>query len=392
MKMRRFEEELLSLLRKTLGEAREPLQLHEPEFNEADVELVTDCVRSGWVSSVGKYVDQFERDLEKITGARRAVAVCNGTAALHVCLKVAGVEPDDEVLVPSLTFVATANAIRYQFAIPHFVDVETATLGVDPDKLRKYLEAATEIKNNQLFNIKTGRKIKALIVMHAFGHPCRMEKLVEVAQDFKLELIEDAAESLGSYYKNKHTGTFARLAALSFNGNKIVTTGGGGAVLISDEDLGKHVKHLTTTAKLSHPWAFNHDEVGYNYRLPNLNAALGCAQLRKLGSFVEDKRKLANRYLKNSQDYSLLKFCAEPADSKSNYWLNTVLIESMTQEDQPQLFEHCHKAGYITRPAWTPLHRLKMYSSFPKMDLTNTEWLAARLVNLPSSAKLVRDI
>src|SRR5690606_26497374 len=272
--------------------------LHEPTFSETDIEYVTDCIRSGWVSSVGKYVDDFEKKLAEYTGVKRVVAVVNGTAALHIALKVAGVQANDEVFMPALTFVATANAATYLQAIPHFVDVSEETLGLDPVKLENYIQEIGEMRNGQLVNKKTNRVIRAVVPMHTFGHPVDLDPLIELCSRYHLILVEDAAESLGSFYKGQHTGGFGVASALSFNGNKIMSTGGGGAILTNNEKLADYAKHITTTAKVPHRWEYVHDEAGYNYRMPNINAALGCAQLEKLDSFIASKRQLTNRYKK----------------------------------------------------------------------------------------------
>lgn len=387
--MIRAKEEVLSLLNDVLKGSSKPLSLHEPELDDTDVEYVTDCVKSGWVSSVGKYVDEFERRLEEITGAKRAVAVCNGTAALHICAQVSGAGPGDEVLVPSLTFVATTNAIAYTGATPHFVDVDKKTMGVDPVALRKYLSDIGEVKNNQLVNRKTKKPIKALVAMHAFGHPCDMKSLLQLAKDFHFELIEDAAESLGSYCQGQHTGTLTKVSALSFNGNKIVTTGAGGAILVDDVELGKKIKHLTTTAKVSHPWAFVHDEVGYNYRLSNLSASLGCAQLTRFDDFLKRKRVLANEYQKAAENYKSFSFSKEPHGTKSNYWLNNIVLHESSMTDLDKILGACHEMGYLARPIWRPMHKLEMYKSCPRMSLENTEWLESRVISLPSHPRLI---
>ena len=385
------QEEVLSLLNEVLGECKKPLSLHEPELDDTDLEYVTDCVKSGWVSSVGKYVDDFERKLEELTGVKRAVAVCNGTAALHICVQMSGAGPGDEVLIPSLTFVATANAVSYTGATPHFVDVDKKTMGVDAEALREYLNTTADIKNGQLINRKTKRPIKALVVMHAFGHPCDMKALNKLAKDFHLQLIEDAAESLGSYYREVHTGNFSSLSALSFNGNKIVTTGAGGAILVNDIDLGKKIKHLTTTAKVSHPWAFVHDEVGYNYRLSNLSASLGCAQLSRFPDFIKRKRLLAEKYQKAAKKYDSFYFSEEPEDTRSNYWLNNIVLFNMDQGGLDQVIGACHEHGYLVRPIWRPMHQLEMYRNCPRMNLVNTEWLETRVISLPSHPRLIGE-
>jgi perosamine synthetase len=367
-----------------------PAVLHEPYFSENEWKYVKECLDSTFVSSVGKFVDRFEADLAAFTGTKHAVAVVNGTAALHIALLLAGVEEGDEVLMPALTFVATANAVRYCGAEPHFVDCEIATLGLAPDSLREYLNNIAKIRNEECFNRQTGRRIRALVPMHTFGHPVKMDELLEVANDFKLALIEDAAESLGSYYEGRHTGTMGLVGTLSFNGNKIITTGGGGAILTNDEKLAKKAKHLTTTAKIGHRWAYEHDEVGYNYRLPNLNAALGCAQLEQLPSFLENNRKLYRRYKDSFANIPGMHMVDEPTGCKSNFWLQTLHIDIDNQQIRDAMLEAVTDAGYMCRPIWTPMHKLKPYINCPRAPLPITELLESRLINLPSSAVLAR--
>lgn len=379
-------EAILGVLRQVLAGHATPIALHEPRFDGRELEYVSDCITSGWVSSVGAYVDRFERDLAAYTGARHAVAAVNGTAALHMCLLLAGVEPGDEVLVPALSFIATANAVRYCHAEPHFVEVEDASLGIDAGALRAYLKTIGERRSGALYNRATGRRIRALVPMHAFGHPVDLDALLAVAADHDLVLVEDAAESLGSLYGGRHTGTFGPLGALSFNGNKLLTTGGGGAILTNDPVLAKRAKHLTTTAKLPHRWAFVHDEVGYNYRMPNLNAALGCAQLERLPQLLERKRRLAQAYAKAFAGRPGLRFVTEPAGTRSNYWLNAVLVASQEQRDA--VLEAANAAGYMTRPVWTLLCDLPMYRESPRMELPVARRIEATLVNVPSSPHL----
>jgi perosamine synthetase len=357
--------------------------LHEPTFNDKEVEYVTDCVKTGWVSSVGAYVNRFEEDLAKFVGVKRAVAVVNGTAALHIALKVAGVEENDEVLMPSLTFIATANAVSYLKAIPHFVDVNENTLGVDPVKLDRYLEQLAEMRNGDLYNKETNRRIKALVPMHTFGHPCMMDELIEVCKKFNLVLIEDAAESLGSYYKGKHTGSFGKVSAISFNGNKIITTGGGGAILTDDDEIADYAKHLTTTAKIPHKWEYIHDEVGFNYRMPNINAALGCAQLEKMIEFIEQKRQLTKIYMDLVQDLDGVRLFTEPNYSKSNYWLQTLILDESLNRDE--VLSILNENGVMSRPIWQPLHMLDIYIGCPKMCLSVTELLKQTIINIPST-------
>jgi perosamine synthetase len=364
------------------------VSLHEPQFAGNEWTYVKDCLDTGWVSSVGKYVDRFEEELAAYTGVRRAVAVVNGTAALQICLKMVGVATGDEVLIPSLTFVATANAVSYCAAVPHFVDCEERTLGIDPFALGRYLEEIADVDGDSCINRLTGRRIKAVVPMHAFGHPVDLDSLQEVCKRFCLELVEDAAESLGTLYKGEHTGNRGRMSALSFNGNKVITTGGGGAILTNDEELGRLAKHLTTTAKIPHRWEFNHDMIGYNYRLPNLNAALGCAQLEQLPDFVEKKRALAKRYKDAFIAIDGVSFFSEPDFAHSNYWLNVLLLDVGLAGERSTLLAATNDAGIMTRPAWTPLHRLPMYATAPRMAMIVTDSLAERLINIPSSAIL----
>ncbi|MFB2517405.1 LegC family aminotransferase [Lysinibacillus sp. OTC-L20] len=356
--------------------------LHEPTFNEKEVDYVTDCVKTGWVSSVGSYVTRFEEDLAKFVGVKRAVAVVNGTAALHIALKIVGVEANDEVLMPSLTFIATANAVSYLQAVPHFVDVNEETLGVDPLKLEAYLMEMAELRNGELYNKQTNRRIKALVPMHTFGHPCMMDELVVLCEKYKLVLVEDAAESLGSYYKGQHTGTFGKVSAMSFNGNKIITTGGGGAILTDNETLADYAKHLTTTAKVPHRWEFIHDEIGYNYRMPNINAALGCAQLEKLPEFIKKKQRLVAFYEKQIAKFEGIRLVKEPIGTKSNYWLQTIIMNEQYNRDE--VLNFLNEQGVMSRPIWTPIHELEMYRKCPRMNLNITMILKKKIVNIPS--------
>ena len=369
-------------------ESGSPVLLHQPSCCGKEWEYVKECLDSGWVSSVGKYVDEFEERLQVTTGAKYAVAVMNGTAALHLCLQLCGVEGDDEVLVPALAFVAIANAVSYCNAVPHFVDCEEQTLGVDPAGLESYLEQTSEIKNGECFNKSSGRRIKALIAVHTFGHPVDLDAISSVCRRFKMELIEDAAESLGSTYKGRHTGSLGRVSALSFNGNKIITTGGGGAILTQDEDLARQAKHLSTTAKQPHPWRYFHDNKGYNYRLPNINAALGCAQLEQLPDFLQNKRDLSVRYKKEFDNCPGVKFFQEPVFAKSNYWLNVLLLDEEHSHHLESTLELCNSEGLMIRPAWTLLNKFPMFESCPQAKLPVAESLVRRILNIPSSAVL----
>jgi perosamine synthetase len=383
---------VLDALQSVLPPRHAFLPLHEPNFGGNEWTYVKECLDTGWVSSVGKFVDRFEHELAAYTGVKRAVAVVNGTAALHVCLLLADVKPGDEVLMPALTFIATANAVSYCGAIPHFIDSEERTLGVDPHKLAAYLDEITEQRSDKCYNRLTGRCIKAMVPMHTFGHPVDLDPLVEVCQRFNITLIEDAAESLGSFYKGRHTGQWGLLSALSFNGNKTITTGGGGVILTNDEELGRLAKHITTTAKVPHRWEFNHDMVGYNYRMPNINAALGCAQLEQLPGFLVAKRDLAERYRQAFTNIPGIRFFSEPANSQSNYWLNTLLLDEECAGQRDVLLEATNDAGIMTRPAWTLMNKLSMFTRCPKMDLSVAESQERRLINIPSSAMLGRGL
>lgn len=358
------------------------IPLHAPVFCERDREYVVDTINSTFVSSVGAYVDRFECDMAAYTGSPRAVATVNGTAALHVALQLAGVRQGELVLTQPLTFVATCNAIAYAGAEPVFIDVDRHTLGFSPNAAAAWLHENARLDGDSVCRTKDDDKIiRACLPMHTFGHPVELDPLVEVCTEWNLALVEDAAESLGSLYKGRHTGTFGLLGTLSFNGNKIITTGGGGMILAS-ETLGLRAKHLTTTAKKPHPYEYAHDEVGYNYRLPNLNAALGCAQLEQLETFIRAKRALAERYAEQLKDGDL-QFISEPAKCRSNYWLNAVICDSSDQRDA--LLNATNEHGVMTRPIWTLMNRLSMYVHCRKGDLSNAEWLEARVVNLPSS-------
>jgi aminotransferase in exopolysaccharide biosynthesis len=365
-----------------------PLALHEPRFLGNEWIYLKECLDSTFVSSVGKFVDRFEDDLAAFTGAKRAIAVVNGTAALHVALRLAGVEVGDEVLLPALTFIATANAVAYCQATPHFVDSEEGSLGMDAVSLRDYLSSTTEMRGDHCINRSTGRVIRAMVPMHTFGHPVDIDALLAVAHDFHLQLIEDAAESLGSTVGGQHTGTFGLMGTLSFNGNKTITTGGGGAILTNDVELGKRAKHITTTAKLPHRWNFVHDEVGFNYRLPNLNAALGCAQLEQLPGFLRDKRRLFEQYQAAFANLPGVHLVAEPAGCSSNYWLQTLLLDASHADQRDAVLAATNDAGLMTRPIWALMNRLPMYANAPRSPLPVAESLEQRVINIPSSSGL----
>jgi len=365
-----------------------PVSLHEPHFSGEEWKYLKDCLDSTYVSSVGRYVDRFELELAQYTGARHAIAVANGTAALHVALQLAGVVRDDEVIIPTLTFIATANAVSYCGATPHFADSTERTLGLDPLALREHLNNIAELRDGCCVNRLTGKIMRAVVPMHAFGHPAEIDDLLAVARDFKLALVEDAAESLGSTVGGRHTGTFGLLGTLSFNGNKTITTGGGGAILTSDAALARRAKHLTTTAKLPHRWNYVHDEIGYNYRMPNLNAALGCAQLRQLPGFIDAKRCLFERYRKALTGIAGAHLFEEPAGCRSNYWLQTLLLDASAAEIRDAILAATNDAGLMTRPTWSLIHELAPYRNCPRMNLPVAESLEQRLINLPSSSQL----
>lgn len=379
---------VVGVLREVLGPA-DGLPLHEPEFAGNEWNYVKECLDTGWVSSVGKFVDLFEERLAETCGTSRAVVVANGTAALQVCLLLAGVKPADEVIVPALSFVATANAVMHAGAVPHFVDSREDNLGMDPGVLDEYLEAISRSSTNGPVNRATGRRIAAIVPMHAFGFPVSIEELLAVANKYEIPLIEDAAEALGSTLHDRQMGSFGLVGALSFNGNKIITTGGGGAIVTNDDDLATRAKQLTTTFKRPHRWEFFHEEVAFNYRMPNLNAALGCAQLERLPDFLRRKRELAHRYLVAFERAgAAVHFVRESDGVRSNYWLNTIRLPRADMQLRDEVLEKAAAAGYGCRPVWTLLHKLPMYQDAPRAPLPIAETLEASLINLPSSARL----
>lgn len=362
--------------------------LHAPTFSGNEKKYLDECIDSTFVSSVGAFVDRFERDIAEYTGARRAVVCVSGTNALHMALMLAGVERDDEVLTQSLSFIATCNAISYIGAHPVFIDVDYDTMGLSPDALREWLEKHTvKDAGNVLRNKSTGRRVKSVVPMHTFGHPCRIDEIASICDEYCLELVEDAAESIGSFYKGKHTGTFGGIGAISFNGNKTITTGGGGMLLFNDEKLADLAKHLTTQAKVPSRWEFIHDHIGYNYRMPNINAALGCAQLEEISGFLASKRKTAEIYREFfASESGGIKFMAEPTESVSNYWLNAIAFP--TREERDRFLQYSNDHGVMTRPIWELMWRLPMFEHCERDSQTNTVLLADTIVNLPSSVKL----
>lgn len=362
------------------------IPLHAPIFRGNEKKYILDTIESTFVSSVGTYVNKFEEMMCEITGAKYAIATVNGTNALHLGLILAEVTAADEVLSQSLTFIATCNAISYIGAKPVFIDVDKDTMGLSPLALISFLEEYAEIKADGFtYNKKSGKRIKACVPMHTFGLPCRIDEIAEICNLWNIVLVEDAAESLGSYYKGKHTGVFGETGTFSFNGNKTVTSGGGGALVTNNENIAKRAKHLSTQAKVAHPWAFIHDEIGYNYRMPNLNAALACAQLEQLEAYIENKRELAGNY-KHFFETKKINFVEELANAKANYWLNAILLEDITEREA--FLKYANENGVMSRPVWELMHRLPMFTNAQRGDLSNSEYIADRLVNIPSSVRL----
>ena len=385
---------------------RETVPLHEPYFGGNEKKYVLDCIESTFVSSVGKYVDRFEEMIRDFTGAKYAIATVNGTSALHIALKLAGVGQGDLVITQPLTFIATCNAISYCGAEPIFVDIDPDTLGMSPDSLANWLQENVELKVERVeeglegldpqpsqlsqpsqpykpYHKITKKRISACVPMHTFGHPCKMDSIVEICNRYHIPVVEDAAESIGSYYKGKHTGTFGKLGILSFNGNKTITTGGGGMILTDDVELGYLAKHLTTTAKKPHPWKFEHNMIGYNYRLPNINAALGCAQMEMLPEILKNKRETAHIYQDFFQTITDINFITEPEDCISNYWLNAILLKDMKERDA--FLEQANAQKVRCRPAWILMNKLEMFNHCLTTEIPISEKIESKLVNVPSS-------
>ena len=358
------------------------IPLHEPKFMGNEKKYLNDCIDSTFVSSVGQYVDRFEEEFAKYVGTKYAVATVNGTSALHISLLLADVQKEDEVITQALTFIATCNAISYCGAKPIFVDVDMDNMGLSPQSLSDFLEENCEVLNGKCINKTTNRTIKACIPMHTFGHPCKIDEIKEICDSWHIVLVEDAAESLGSYYKQKHTGTFGQVAAFSFNGNKIITSGGGGVIVTDDEALAKRAKHLTTTAKVPHPYEYTHDEIGYNYRMPNLNAALLVAQLEQLNNFLENKRVLTQKYEIFFRAYNEIAFVKEPQNASSNYWLQAVILKDLETRDD--FLEYTNKNGIMTRPIWKLMNELEMFKDAQCSNLNNSKYLEERVVNISS--------
>lgn len=376
--------ETISFIRDLYGKKEDFIPLHAPTFAGNEKKYLEECIDTTFVSSVGKFVDLFEQKIAEYTAAKQAVVCVNGTNALHIALKLSGVEKGDEVITQPLTFIATTNAIVYAGAVPVFVDVDKDTMGLSPKSLEQFLQANAELRSNECFHKQTNRRIKACMPMHTFGHACRIEEIMDICERYHIEVVEDAAEAMGSYYKGKHLGTFAKIGAISFNGNKTITTGGGGVILTNDETIGKHAKHLTTQAKLPHAWEFVHDEIGYNYRMPNINAALGVAQLEQLDHFLANKRTTAEAY-KNYFQKQGIAFFAERAEERCNYWLNAIILKN--KEERDAFLTESNAKAVMTRPIWQLMNRLPMFKDCPKTDLSNAEWLEARVVNIPSGVR-----
>ncbi len=406
-------QKIIDFIREMYNEPSEFIPLHAPTFIGNEKKYLNECIDSTFVSSVGKFVDKFEDMIAEFTGVKKAIVTLNGTNALHLALLSVGVDADSEVITQPLTFIATANAIAYTGAKPVFVDVDIDTMGMSPKALQKWLEENTkqqtistlsgvEGNNKQqiyhpehqrrvAINISTGKRISAIVPMHTFGHPCRIDEIAEICEEYNIPLVEDAAESLGSYYKGKHTGNFGKIGVLSFNGNKTITTGGGGMLLTNDEELGKHLKHITTQAKVAHPWEYAHDNIGYNYRMPNINAAIGVAQMEKINDILASKRRIAEEYTKFFSTFypelvegpASIKHISEPANSISNYWLNAILLPS--KEDRDDFLKFSNENGVMTRPIWKLMNKMPMFKDCQCGDLSNSEYLEDRVVNIPSS-------
>lgn len=365
--------------------------LHEPLFGEEELATVTKTIESTLVSSVGPQITEFEEQVRKLTGAAFAVATVNGTAALQIAMEASGLCPGDEVLIPSLTFAATASAVVHAGGIPVFIDSDPERIGLDPTSLRSWLQANAVASEGKTKNKSSGNLIHSVVPVHIFGHPVDINQILDICEEFNILLIEDAAESLGSYFEDKHTGTFGTAGIISFNGNKTITTGGGGMVLTNSEEIASKARHLITTAKVPHAWEYIHDAVGYNFRLPNLNAALGVAQMKNFESIVEMQRRLYEKYATELRDVSGATLLSEPADSRSNFWLQAIVLDRGNEGSRDEILELFHADGLKVRPAWRPLHMLEPYAKYERTSMAGTEDVYARLVNLPSSPKLARQ-
>ena len=376
--------ETIAFIRDLYGEKDAFIPLHAPTFAGNEKKYLEECIDTTFVSSVGKFVDLFEQKVAEYTAAKYAVVCVNGTNALHIALKLSGVEEGDMVITQPLTFIATTNAIVYAGAVPAFVDVDKDTMGLSPTSLERFLQDNAQLRNGTCYHKQTGRRIKACLPMHTFGHACRIEEILAICEHYHIAVVEDAAEAMGSYYKAKHLGTFAKIGAISFNGNKTITTGGGGMILTNDETVAHRAKHLTTQAKLPHAWEFVHDEIGYNYRMPNINAALGVAQLEQLDGFLVNKRATAEAYKAYFEKQGIA-FFAERENEKCNYWLNAIILKD--KEERNAFLTEANAQGVMSRPIWQLMNRLPMFVNCERGDLSNAEWLEARVVNIPSGVR-----
>ena len=376
--------ETIAFIRDLYGEKEAFIPLHAPTFAGNEKKYLEECIDTTFVSSVGKFVDLFEQKVAEYTAAKYAVVCVNGTNALHIALKLSGVEEGDMVITQPLTFIATTNAIVYAGAVPAFVDVDKDTMGLSPTSLERFLQDNAQLRNGTCYHKQTGRRIKACLPMHTFGHACRIEEIIAICEHYHIAVVEDAAEAMGSYYKGKHLGIFAPIGAISFNGNKTITTGGGGMILANDETIAHRAKHLTTQAKLPHAWEFVHDEIGYNYRMPNINAALGVAQLEQLNGFLVNKRATAEAYKAYFEKQGIA-FFAERENEKCNYWLNAIILKD--KEERNAFLTEANAQGVMSRPIWQLMNRLPMFLNCERGDLSNAEWLEARVVNIPSGVR-----
>ena len=376
--------ETIAFIRDLYGEKDAFIPLHAPTFAGNEKKYLEECIDTTFVSSVGKFVDLFEQKVAEYTAAKYAVVCVNGTNALHIALKLSGVEEGDMVITQPLTFIATTNAIVYAGAVPAFVDVDKDTMGLSPTSLERFLQDNAQLRNGTCYHKQTGRRIKACLPMHTFGHACRIEEILAICEHYHIAVVEDAAEAMGSYYKGKHLGTFAPIGAISFNGNKTITTGGGGMILTNDETIAHRAKHLTTQAKLPHAWEFVHDEIGYNYRMPNINAALGVAQLEQLDGFLVNKRATAEAYKAYFEKQGIA-FFAERENEKCNYWLNAIILKD--KEERNAFLTEANAQGVMSRPIWQLMNRLPMFVNCERGNLSNAEWLEARVVNIPSGVR-----
>ena len=378
---------IYNLIQKTIGKGTH--KLHEPLFCGNEIEYINDTIKKNFVSASGEYVNKFEKEIRRFTKAKYSISVINGTQAIFISLKVLGVQKDHEVLVPALTFVGTVNAISYTGASPHFIDSNIKDFGIDCKKLDIYLASITKIVGNRCINKKTGKIIFAIIPVHIFGHACDIDNIIKLSKKYKLKVIEDAAEAFGSFYKKKHLGLFGDLGCFSFNGNKIITTGGGGVIITQKRKIAKRIKHLVSTAKVNHKWEYIHDDIGYNFRMPNINAALGVAQLENIKFFLKLKRKLFYKYKKNFNELNGLSFFKENKNTKSNYWLQTIILDKKYKNLKNKLLNYCYKKSIYLRPVWKIISKLKPYKKYQKMNLSGAEDIYSRTINLPSSQSLV---